>query len=81
MLQLASLVIELTGSRSRIVHRPRPQDDPRQRRPDISKANDILKWTPRTVLKDGLVKTISYFEKLLSDTTVRGFIQEMRTDA
>ena len=42
MLELAAMVIELTGSRSRIVHRPLPQDDPRQRRPDISKANDVL---------------------------------------
>ena len=42
------MVIELTGSRSRIVHRPLPQDDPRQRRPDISKANDLLGWTPHT---------------------------------
>jgi UDP-glucuronate decarboxylase len=74
MLELASLVIELTGSRSRIVHRPRPQDDPRQRRPDISKADDVLKWAPRTALRDGLKKTISYFEKLLSDQTVRASI-------
>src|SRR6266481_9890905 len=50
ILELASLVIELTGSRSRIVHRPRPQDDPRQRRPDISKANDLLSWSPKTEL-------------------------------
>jgi UDP-glucuronate decarboxylase len=48
------LVIELTGSRSRIVHRPRPQDDPRQRRPDISKANDVLGWSPKTKLNEGL---------------------------
>jgi UDP-glucuronate decarboxylase len=58
ILELASLVIELTGSRSRIAHWPRPQDDPRQRRPDISKANDILKWTPKTKLAEGLNKTI-----------------------
>jgi UDP-glucuronate decarboxylase len=72
--ELATLVIELTGSRSRIVHRPRPQDDPRQRRPDISKANDILKWAPKTKLADGLGKTIAYFETLLSDNTVRDSI-------
>ena len=71
ILELASLVIELTGSRSRIVHRPRPQDDPRQRRPDISKANDILKWAPKTKLAEGLRKTIEYFENLLSDNAVR----------
>jgi UDP-glucuronate decarboxylase len=74
ILELASLVIELTGSRSRIVHRPRPQDDPRQRRPDISKANDILKWAPKTKLAEGLRKTIEYFENLLSDNAVRGSI-------
>ena len=74
IVQLASLVIELTGSRSRVVHRPRPQDDPRQRRPDISKANDLLKWAPQTPLRDGLIKTIAYFEDLLKDETVRPFI-------
>jgi UDP-glucuronate decarboxylase len=67
VLQLAALVVELTSSRSRIVHRPRPQDDPRQRRPDISKASDLLKWVPQTPLDEGLRKTINYFEKLLSD--------------
>ena len=46
ILELASQVIELTGSRSRIVHRPRPQDDPQQRRPDISKADNLLGWAP-----------------------------------
>jgi UDP-glucuronate decarboxylase len=74
ILELASLVIELTGSRSRIAHWPRPQDDPRQRRPDISKANDILKWTPKTKLAEGLNKTIEYFENLLSDNAVRASI-------
>jgi UDP-glucuronate decarboxylase len=82
ILELALLVIELTGSRSRIVHRPRPQDDPRQRRPDISKANDVLKWAPNTALAEGLSKTISYFEKLLSDEDVRAFIiHDLRANA
>jgi UDP-glucuronate decarboxylase len=71
MLELASLVIELTGSRSRIVHRQLPQDDPRQRRPDISKAKDVLGWTPRMPLREGLIRTIEYFEGQLSDQTVR----------
>ena len=62
MLQLANVVRELTGSRSRIVHRPLPQDDPRQRQPDISKAQEILGWKPATPLKEGLAKTIAYFE-------------------
>ena len=74
ILELASLVIELTGSHSRIVHRPRPQDDPRQRRPDISKADDLLKWAPQTPLREGLTKTIVYFEDLLKDDAVRPFI-------
>jgi UDP-glucuronate decarboxylase len=74
ILELASLVIELTGSRSRIVHRPRPQDDPRQRRPDISKAHDLLEWAPQTPLREGLIKTIRYFEDLLKDEAVRPFI-------
>jgi UDP-glucuronate decarboxylase len=74
ILELASLVVELTGSRSRIVHRSRPQDDPRQRRPDISKANDILGWAPKMQLKEGLSRTIGYFETLLSDGTVKASI-------
>jgi UDP-glucuronate decarboxylase len=74
MLELASKVIELTDSRSRIVHRPRPQDDPRQRRPEISRANDALKWVPRISLHVGLVRTIEYFEKLLTDEAIRPLI-------
>ncbi len=74
MLELAKQVIELTESRSRIVYRPRPQDDPRQRRRDISKANDALGWAPKTALAEGLVRTIGYFEELLRDETIRPFI-------
>ena len=74
MLELASMVIELTASRSRIVHRPLPQDDPRQRRPDISKANDLLGWAPHTGLPEGLTRTIGYFEELLRDDAVRPLI-------
>jgi UDP-glucuronate decarboxylase len=70
MLELASMVIELTGSSSRIVYRQLPQDDPRQRRPDISKANDVLGWNPKTPLREGLVRTIEYFEGLLRDGSV-----------
>ena len=71
MLELAQMVIGLTGTRSRIVHRPRPEDDPRQRRPDISKAQDLLSWTPKTPLKEGLAHTIAYFDKLLSEQGIR----------
>jgi UDP-glucuronate decarboxylase len=67
MNQLASLVIEMTGSRSRIVHRPLPEDDPRQRQPNITRAQEVLSWAPRTDLKEGLVRTIAYFDKLLSE--------------
>jgi UDP-glucuronate decarboxylase len=63
---LAEMVINLTGSGSKIVYYPRPQDDPMQRRPDISKAREILRWEPRVPLREGLVKTIDYFAGLLS---------------
>jgi UDP-glucuronate decarboxylase len=71
ILELASQVIEVIGSRSRVVHRPLPVDDPRQRRPDISRAQEILDWSPRTPLAQGLMKTISYFEDLLRDSSIR----------
>jgi UDP-glucuronate decarboxylase len=71
MLELATMVIDLTGSHSRVVHRPRPEDDPKQRRPDISRAQDLLDWKPRTALKDGLLSTIAYFDQLLSDQKLR----------
>jgi UDP-glucuronate decarboxylase len=67
MFQLASMVIEMTGSRSRIVHRPLPEDDPRQRQPDITRAKELLSWTPNTQLKEGLARTIAYFEKLVAE--------------
>jgi len=66
ILELARQVIELTGSRSRIVHRPLPEDDPRQRRPDISMAQERLGWTPKVSLEKGLRRTIPYFERLLA---------------
>jgi UDP-glucuronate decarboxylase len=70
--ELAELVIEMTGSRARIVYRPLPQDDPRQRQPDISRAQELLGWRPTTQLRAGLTRTIAYFEDLLkSDDVVR----------
>ena len=74
ILQLASLVIELTGSSSQILHRPLPQDDPRQRQPDIAKAREILNWQPQTPLKAGLVATIAYFEELLRDKSIHALL-------
>ncbi|MBI5773537.1 MAG: SDR family oxidoreductase [Verrucomicrobia bacterium] len=61
MLQFAEEIIKATGSKSRIVHRPLPQDDPKQRKPDIAKAKALLKWEPQVPLAQGLVKTIEYF--------------------
>jgi dTDP-glucose 4,6-dehydratase len=61
VLQFAKQIIKATGSRSRIDFKPLPQDDPRQRRPDITKARKYLKWEPKVVLSEGLVKTIDYF--------------------
>ncbi|HEY5837441.1 MAG TPA: UDP-glucuronic acid decarboxylase family protein [Pyrinomonadaceae bacterium] len=71
ILELANHVVQLANSRSRIVHRPLPQDDPRQRCPDISKAEEILGWAPRTPLKEGLTLTLAYFEKLILNAKVR----------
>jgi UDP-glucuronate decarboxylase len=66
MLELAQAVIRLTNSKSTIIHMPLPQDDPKQRRPEISLAKEKLKgWQPKIELEEGLGKTISYFESLL----------------
>lgn len=64
--ELADKVIEITGSKSKITFEPLPADDPTQRKPDISKAIEILKWEPKIKLEEGLVKTIEYFMKTLS---------------
>jgi UDP-glucuronate decarboxylase len=65
ILSLANLVTDLTGSSSEIEQRPIPGDDPVRRKPDIGLAEDVLQWTPRTSLVDGLAKTIQYFEDVL----------------
>lgn len=65
MLELAEHVLKLTSSKSRLVFKDLPTDDPRQRQPDISKAKDILKWYPDVPLIEGLEKTISYFKELV----------------
>ena len=65
ILELAEAVIRLTGSRSRIVHKPLPQDDPKQRQPDITRAKTLLGWEPTIRLEDGLKRTIAYFEMQL----------------
>ncbi|MDP3459614.1 MAG: SDR family oxidoreductase [Hyphomonas sp.] len=65
--QLAEQVIDLTGSKSKLVFMPLPQDDPKQRQPNIEKAREILGWEPKVQLRDGLTKTIAYFDGMLSD--------------
>ncbi|MBS3647225.1 SDR family oxidoreductase [Pseudaminobacter sp. 19-2017] len=66
MLELAELVLELTGSRSEIHHLPLPVDDPKYRRPDIALARSTCDWEPQTQLREGLGKTIAYFDSLLA---------------
>nr|WP_314073851.1 UDP-glucuronic acid decarboxylase family protein [uncultured Roseococcus sp.] len=66
VIELAETILRLTGSRSRLVCHPLPQDDPRQRRPDITRARETLGWAPRVPLEDGLKATIEYFEQHLS---------------
>jgi UDP-glucuronate decarboxylase len=65
--QLAELVIELTGSSSKVVFNPLPQDDPKQRCPDISLAKSVLGWQPQIQLREGLKRTIDYFDLLLRE--------------
>jgi UDP-glucuronate decarboxylase len=65
--QLAENVIELTGSKSKLVQKPLPSDDPKQRQPNIAKAREHLGWEPRVQLRDGLMRTIAYFEGLVRE--------------
>ena len=71
IIELAQMTLDLVGSRSRLVRRPLPEDDPQQRQPDISLAGELLGWKPRVALKDGLTSTVAYFERLLSDSNLR----------
>ena len=61
MIEFAEQIIRATGSKSKIVFKPLPQDDPKQRKPDITKAKKFLKWEPQVKLADGLKDTIKYF--------------------
>jgi UDP-glucuronate decarboxylase len=65
MNELAHLVIELTGTKSKIIYKPLPSDDPMQRQPNIEKAKKLLNWEPQIQLKEGLLKTITYFDTIL----------------
>jgi UDP-glucuronate decarboxylase len=70
--ELAELVIELTGSKSKLEHRPLPPDDPVKRQPDITLARSTLGWEPKVPLREGLARTIRYFDALLSGRPVDG---------
>jgi UDP-glucuronate decarboxylase len=65
MRELAEIVLELTGSKSKMVFMPLPQDDPLQRCPDITKAREVLGWEPKIALREGLVRTIEYFKSVI----------------
>jgi UDP-glucuronate decarboxylase len=65
MLELAQKVIELTSSSSKIIHMPLPKDDPKQRKPEISRAKTILDWEPKINLDKGLLHTIEYFKSVV----------------
>ena len=67
VLEFARKILELTGSQSKIIYKPLPEDDPRVRQPDISKARKILGWTPRVELREGIERTVPYFRKKLSE--------------
>jgi UDP-glucuronate decarboxylase len=79
ILELAQMVVALVGSRSKIVHRVLPENDPKQRQPDISLAQELLSWKPRVALKDGLTSTVEYFERLLSDNALRAQLAKEET--
>jgi UDP-glucuronate decarboxylase len=65
ILELAETIIRITGSKSKISFNPLPQDDPTQRKPDITLAGNMLGWEPKVGLEEGLEKTIAYFRKVL----------------
>jgi UDP-glucuronate decarboxylase len=74
ILELATLVIDMIGAGSKIVRRPLPENDPRQRQPDISLAKKQFSWEPHTQLREGLARTIAYFEKMLAETKIRDIL-------
>lgn len=67
IIELASMIIKLTSSQSEIVYMPLPSDDPKQRKPDINRAKECLKWSPRTTLEQGLISTIDYFDRVIKE--------------
>ena len=81
ILELAKLVIAMTATKSKIKFAPLPSDAPRHRQPDISKAKAILRWEPKTELREGLAKTIEYFDKMLSKEGTSAFARRRITVA
>lgn len=71
ILELANQILSLTNSKSKLIFHPLPQDDPKQRKPDITLAQKELDWYPKVALKDGLAKTIEYFENLLKENSTK----------
>jgi dTDP-glucose 4,6-dehydratase len=69
ILECAQLVLKITGSQSRIRYEPLPQDDPKQRRPDITKARKLLGWEPKVDLETGLQRSLEYFKKAVAEDT------------
>ena len=66
MIELAERVLRLTGSKSKLVFMPLPQDDPKQRQPDITRAKELLHWEPTVALEQGLERTIAYFRTVIA---------------
>jgi len=79
--QLAETVIEMTGSASKLEFLPLPQDDPKQRQPDITQARNVLGWEPTTPLREGLTKAIAYFDTLLSQSKLQSLSIQGQEDA
>lgn len=69
--ELAEIVLNITGSSSKIVHRPLPMDDPKQRKPNISRAQELLNWRPTVKLREGLARTVAYFEKQIASEPLK----------
>jgi UDP-glucuronate decarboxylase len=78
--ELAELVVEMTGSSSSVTHLPLPEDDPKQRRPDITLAKKRLDWRPTTQLREGLARTIAHFDRLLSARDLREAHTSLESD-
>ena len=75
MLELAKNIIDITGSKSKIIHLPLPSDDPMQRKPDIRLAQEKLSdWAPKVELREGLKETIQYFDGLLQDKSIKELV-------